>query len=297
MSEARFDRSAEYHPWRPEDGVSTLARRIRALSLHMVHDAKASHIGGCLSMADVLAVLYGGYLRIDGARPTDPGRDRFILSKGHAAAAIYATLALRGFFPFEWLDTYCRDGARLGGHITHRGVPGVELSTGSLGHGLPVGMGMALGLKRTGSPSRVVVLLSDGECDEGSNWESALLAPQFELSNLRVIIDYNRIQSLGRVEEVAELEPFADKWRAFRWNVIEIDGHDLPSIQTALAASDDPATPDGKSRPTAIIARTIKGKGVSFMEDLLRWHYSPPRGDELGRALAEVYGEGGAGAQ
>ncbi|MDT4952903.1 MAG: transketolase [Acidobacteriota bacterium] len=262
--------------------VTGLARRIRADALRMVHRASASHIGTCLSMADLLAVLYGRVLRIDPGRPDWPDRDRFILSKGHGAAIVYAALAERGFFPREWLDTYCQNGSRLGGHISSHNVPGVEVSTGSLGHGLPLGCGMALAGKHDGRPYRVFVMLSDGELDEGSNWESILFAPHHELDNLVAIVDYNKIQSFGSVSEVLELSPLADKWRAFRWAVREIDGHDHTQIEKALT---EPAEP---GRPTVIIAHTIKGKGVSFMEGQLAWHYKSPDAAQLERALEEL---------
>jgi len=258
------------------------ARQIRRHVLRMVHKSRASHVGSCLSIADILAVLYGEVLRVRPAQPDWADRDRFVLSKGHAAAALYATLAERGFFPLEWLDTYCEDGSRLAGHVVHKGVPGVEVSTGSLGHGLPIAVGMALAAKRARADYRVFALLSDGECDEGSNWEAALFAPHHELSNLVAIVDYNRIQSFGRTAEVLCLEPFADKWRAFGWRVEEVDGHDA----RALAAILSQRRADGP--PTVVIAHTVKGKGVSFMEDRLLWHYRSPDATELERALAEL---------
>lgn len=274
------------NPVRSERDSTGLAARIRRHSLKMVHRACASHIGGCLSVADLLAQLYGGWLRVDPERPEWLDRDRFILSKGHAAAALYAILAEIGFFPLQWLDSYCADGARLGGHVMHRYVPGVEVSTGSLGHGLPIALGMALGLKRDHRRARVVVLLSDGECDEGSNWEAALLAPQLRLDNLVVIIDYNRFQGLGRIDEIAALEPLAAKWSAFRWRVRDVDGHDHDQIADALAA-----TPFETDRPSLILAHTIKGKGVSFMEDDLTWHYRSPDDEQLTAALREIDAE------
>jgi transketolase len=260
-----------------------LAGRIRRHTLRMVHRARVSHIGGCLSIADLLAQLYGHWLNVDPARPDWADRDRFILSKGHAAAALYATLAEVGFFPGEWLDTYCVDGGKLGGHVSHDQAPGVEASTGSLGHGLPIGLGMALGLKRDHRSSRVVVLLSDGECDEGSNWEAALLAPHLGLDNLIAIIDYNKMQAMGRVEAVAPLEPLAAKWKAFRWTVREINGHDHAQIGAALAEA-----PFQPRRPSLILAHTVKGKGVSFMENEPVWHYRSPDDRQLAAALAEI---------
>lgn len=262
--------------------VTTLAQRLRAHTLRMVHKANASHVGSCLSMADLLAALYGGVLRVEPSDPDRPERDRFILSKGHGAAIVYAALAEAGFFPVEWLDTYCQDGSPLTGHLTH-GVPGVELSTGSLGHGLPVGCGLALGGKRRNSPFRVFVMLSDGELDEGSNWEAILFAPHHRLDNLVAIVDYNKIQSFGSTKEVLDLDPLAEKWRAFNWSVREIDGHDVEQIQGALEA-----VPFERGKPSAIVAHTVKGKGVSFMEDALAWHYKSPSAEQLAQALAEI---------
>jgi len=262
---------------------ANLARTIRAHALRMVHRANASHIGTSLSMADLLAVLYSHVLRVDPARPDWPDRDRFILSKGHGAAILYAVLAQRGFFPVEWLDTYCQDGSKLAGHITAHGVPGVEVSTGSLGHGLPIGCGMALAGKREGRPYRVFVMLSDGELDEGSNWEAILFAPQHKLDNLVAIVDYNKIQSFGTVKEVLELEPLVDKWRSFRWAVREIEGHDHKQIESALTS-----VPFEPGKPSVIVAHTVKGKGVSFMENQLAWHYKSPNAEQLKQALAEL---------
>jgi transketolase len=261
---------------------AALARQIRRHVLRMVHKSRASHVGSCLSIADILAVLYGEVLRVKPAQPDWADRDRFVLSKGHAAAALYATLAERGFFPLEWLDTYCEDGSRLAGHVVHKGVPGVEVSTGSLGHGLPIAVGMALAAKRARADYRVFALLSDGECDEGSNWEAALFAPHHGLSNLVAVVDYNRIQSFGRTAEVLCLEPFADKWRAFGWRVEEVDGHDVRALAAILSQR------RAEGPPTVVIAHTLKGKGVSFMEDRLLWHYRSPDATELERALAEL---------
>jgi transketolase len=249
----------------------------------MTHHARASHIGSCLSMADVLAVLYGSVLRFDAANPDWADRDRFILSKGHGAAALYATLAESGFFPTEWLEKYCDDGSPLVGHVTQHGIPGVELSTGSLGHGLPVACGMALHARRRGDTHRVFALLSDGELDEGSNWEAALFAPHHKLDNLVVIVDWNKIQSFGRVDEVLPLEPLTDKWRAFGWAVSRVDGHDLGPLDHILGS-----VPLEGDRPSVIIADTVKGKGVSFMEDRLEWHYRSPTDEQLALALKEI---------
>jgi len=255
----------------PSSSVTDLAQTLRAHALRMVHRTNASHIGTCLSMADLLAVLYGRVLRVDVALPEWAERDRFILSKGHGAAILYAVLAELGFFPIEQLDTYCQDGSKLTGHINH-GVAGVEVSTGSLGHGLSIGCGIALAGKREGKLYRVYVLLSDGELDEGSNWD-----------NLVAIVDYNKIQSFGSVEDVLDLHPLADKWRAFRWSVREIDGHDVKQIEDALTSA-----PFEKGRPSAIIAHTVKGRGISYMEDQLAWHYKSPNAEQLALALAEL---------
>ncbi len=249
----------------------------------MTHRAKSSHVGTCFSIAELLASLYGRVLHVDPARPDWPDRDRFVLSKGHGCAALYAVLAERGFFPRSWLDGYYLDGSKLWGHVTHHEVPGVEVSTGSLGHGLGIACGMALAGKRDGAPWWVFTCLSDGECDEGSTWEAILFAPQHRLDNLVAIVDYNKIQSLGTVKEVLDLEPLADKWRSFGWAVREVDGHAIEEVVDALEG-----VPFEKGRPSCVIAHTVKGKGVSFMEDRLLWHYRTPEGDELRQALREL---------
>jgi transketolase len=233
-------------------------------------------------MADVLAVLYSGVLNVNPDEPAWQKRDRFILSKGHCCAGIYAALGLRGFIPIEELETYGRDGSRLMTHISHK-VPGVEFSTGSLGHGLPFGCGKALAAKRQGAPGRTFVLLSDGELDEGTNWEAILFAPQHRLDNLVAIVDYNKIQSLGTVADVLELEPLAAKLRAFRWGVREVDGHDHSAVRDALLA-----VPWDPGRPSCLIAHTTKGKGVDFMENELLWHYRNPGDADLGKALVQI---------
>jgi transketolase len=261
----------------------SLARSIRIGTLRMVHRSRASHVGSGLSIADLLAVLYGLILRVDPARPDWPERDRFLMSKGHAAAALYATLAECGFFPHEWLETYGKDGSRLAGHVVRHGVPGVEFSTGALGHGLAVGCGMALAGRADACTYRTFVLLSDGECDEGSVWESALFAPHHKLDRLVALIDYNKIQSFGTVREVLDLEPLADKWRSFGWLVREIDGHDHCQIREALASA-----PWEKGKPSLVIAHTIKGKGVAYMEGKLAWHYKSPTDEQLAAAIVEL---------
>ncbi|HKV87262.1 MAG TPA: transketolase [Candidatus Dormibacteraeota bacterium] len=266
--------------------LHALARRLRAHSLRMISQAKTSHIGSCLSVADVMAVLYGSVLRFDARKPKWAGRDRLVMSKGHAAAVTYAAVAEAGFIPFERLDEYAHNGGQLYGHVTSVGVPGVELSSGSLGHGLPVGAGMALAGKRDKASWRVFVVMSDGEMDEGSNWEAILFAGHHGLDNLVAIIDYNKIQSLDAVEKTLRLEPLAGKFEAFGWATIEVDGHDIPAVHEALRS-----VPLEKGKPSVVIAHTIKGKGVSWMEGKVIWHYRPPApGEELEAALAEVGG-------
>lgn len=259
-----------------------LAKRIRKHALRMTSRGGSSHIGAVFSMADLVAVLYADILRFDPKRPHWPERDRFILSKGHAGAGIYAALAESGFFPVEKLETHYLDGSLLSGHVSHKGIPGVEFSTGSLGHGLPVGAGMAYAASLDSRQHRVYVLLSDGECDEGSNWEAILFAAHFKLKNLFAVVDYNKIQSLGTVAETLALEPFADKWRSFGWEVREVDGHDHSTLVASLGA------PSNSGRPVCVIAHTTKGKGVSFMENTVLWHYRTARGDEYERALQEL---------
>lgn len=259
-----------------------LARAIRGHALRMVHRSGAPHIGSCLSIADLLAVLYGKILRLDSERPDCPERDRFILSKGHAAAILYAVLAERGFIPMSLLDTYCRDGSVLAGHVSHA-VPGAEFSTGSLGHGLSVGCGMAIGAKREAHSWRTFVLLSDGELDEGSTWEAILFAAHHRLDNLVAIVDHNGYQATGRIEEVLDLGSIAEKLRAFRWVVRSVDGHDGDQIEQVLSE-----VPFAPGSPSAVIAHTIKGKGVSFMEGRLEWHYRSPDAEQLKAALAEM---------
>lgn len=271
---------------RPDPAFTAgLATRIRRHALLMTSRGGSSHIASVFSMADIVAVLYGGVLRVDPARPRWTGRDRFILSKGHAGAGIYAALAERGFFPVATLDAHCRDGSDLSGHVSHKNLPGVELSTGSLGHGLSVGAGMAYAARLDGLAHRVVVLLSDGECDEGSNWEAILFAAHHGLDNLVAVVDYNKIQSLASVAETLGLEPFADKWQSFGWSVVEVDGHDHPQLISAF--TDLPPEP---GRPTCILCHTVKGRGVSFMEHSVLWHYRTARGEELEAALRELDG-------
>ncbi|MEV4347444.1 transketolase [Actinoplanes sp. NPDC049596] len=257
-----------------------LARAVRRHVLRMTNSGRSSHVGSALSCADILAVLYAEVLQVDPAHPDRPDRDRFIMSKGHAGAALYAVLAERGFFDTRLLTQHYRNGSFLSGHVSHVGIPGVELSTGSLGHGLPVGAGLAWQARRTGKTWRTYVLLGDGECDEGTIWESAMFAAHHRLANLVAIVDWNGLQSMGTTEETLALEPFADKWRSFGWDVAEVDGHDHPLLARALR--------EPHEKPLALLARTVKGKGVSFMENQVLWHYRPPDDTELAGAMSEV---------
>jgi len=249
----------------------------------MTSRAKSSHVGSAFSMADIIAVLYGGVLKVDPARPDWDQRDRFVLSKGHAGSCLYAALMERGFFSREVLDTYYANGSVLSGHVSHKGVPGVEFSTGSLGHGLGVATGMAMAARMKGEKQRIVCVLSDGECDEGSNWEALLFAAHHKLDNLVAVIDYNKIQSLASVADTLALEPLADKLRAMNWAVREVDGHDHHALKSVFDS-----LPLEPVRPSAIIAHTTKGKGVSFMEDTVLWHYRTAQGDEYAAAMAEL---------
>jgi transketolase len=264
------------------ESAITFAREIRKLSLQMVYNAKASHIGGALSMTDILAVLYNGVLSIDASDPLDPLRDRFLLSKGHACTSLYATLALKGFFPLSDLNSYAHDGSKFLSHTSHN-IPGIEISAGSLGHALSVSCGLALAAKRKHELWKTYCIVSDGELDEGSNWEAILFAPQLKLDNLIFIVDYNKIQSLGNVTDVIDLSPLRNKFTAFRWEVFEVDGHDHEALKNIFSEA-----LNQNDKPKVIIANTIKGKGISFMEDKLLWHYKSPSEDQLRSALLEL---------
>jgi transketolase len=266
-----------------QGSTTELAKRIRMHCVRMTNRGGSSHIGSALSIADILAVLYAKVLNVDPSRVTDINRDRFILSKGHAGSAVYATLAECGFFPVEKLDTHYQNGSDLSGHVSHKNNPGVEISTGSLGHGLSIGAGFAFSAKLDGRANRTFVLLSDGECDEGSNWEAILFAAHHKLSNLVAVIDYNKIQSLAPVSDTLGLEPFADKWRSFGWEVFEVDGHDHASLHSAFGQ-----LPLHGTKPSVVIAHTTKGKGVSFMENSVLWHYRSPQGPEFEAAMKEL---------
>jgi len=263
----------------PFTEAAGLALAARHEIISMTSAAKASHVASALSVVDVLSVLYSGAANISPANMDDPDRDIVILSKGHSASALYSVLALQGFFPKEWLAKYCNNDAPLGGHVTSKGVPGVELSTGSLGHGLPYGLGIAMSRKKSGAKGRVFVVMSDGECDEGTTWESAMIANHHELDNLVVIVDRNKIQSLTFTEDTLKLEPFADKWIAFGWAAHTVPGHDYGRLTAALTQ---------QTGPTCIIADTTKGKGVDFMENSVLWHYKPPTADDVIKAFEQL---------
>ncbi len=259
------------------------AKEIRRLALIMAHNAKSSHSGGALSMADILAVLYGGKLRITPDTVNDPNRDRFLLSKGHCCASLYAALAIHGFLDKDDLcENYGKDGSIYFSHVSHK-LNGVEMSSGSLGHGFPVACGIAVNGKVRKQDYDTYVLTGDGELDEGSCWEAIMFAAQHKLNHLCLIVDYNKIQSLGDVKDICDLSPLADKFRAFNWNVIEIDGHNCVEIEKAIDSFKKEC-----EKPTAIIANTIKGKGVSYMEGKLLWHYRNPNDEQLKQALEEL---------
>lgn len=261
-----------------------LAWLIRRHGIEMTHLSGGSHIGAVLSAADIIAVLYADIMHYDPENPKWDGRDRFIMSKGHAGAAIYAALAESGFFDTAELKTHYQNGSRLSGHVSHH-LPGVDFSTGSLGHGLCAAAGMALAAKQDGKHHRVFAVLGDGECDEGSVWEAALFANQYRLENLVAIVDHNHMQSLDTCEKTLELEDFGAKWRAFGWNVIELNGHDHEALQAALADTHNPG-----HKPTVVIANTVKGKGISFMENDILWHYRFPHdGWEYDGAVNELH--------
>ena len=264
-------------------GLDAVARRIRGHVVMMVHRASAAHLAPALSCVDILVAAYWRVLAVDPARPDDPARDRLIFSNGQAAAALYAALAERGFFPSARLETYGMSGSLLGEHPARGCAPGVEATTGSPGHGLPVGVGTALAGRLHHRPYRTYVSMSDGECSEGSVWEAALLAPAHRLERLAVIIDHDASLAKGRGAGGLTLDPLRAKWEAFGWSAKEIDGHDLPALVGALAA-----VPDGSGRPVAIVAHTTRGKGVSFVEGNGDWHHRVPSAAECAAALQEL---------
>jgi transketolase len=259
------------------------ARQIRRHAIDMVYRAKQGHPGGDMSVTDILAVLYFGVLRLDTANPNDPKRDRFVLSKGHCTGALYATLAEKGFFPVEQLKTYMQPLSRLNGHPNRNYTPGVETNTGPLGHGMPVAVGIAIAGQIDKADYRTFVVVGDGELQEGSNWEAAMTAGHRKLANLTLIVDRNGLQQGARTEDTAALDPLADKWRAFGWEVVEVDGHDHDALLSMLAA---PVA--GRSRPLCVIARTHKGQGVSYMQDQVSWHHGVPNQAQYELALQEI---------
>ncbi len=272
----------------PDDEQARLrdaARRVRERIVETVWAAGAGHVGGALSQTDLLVALYHKFLRVDPADPRWPERDRFVLSKGHGGIGLACVLADRGFFPVEELRAFGRTGHRLGMHLDHGRVPGVEASTGSLGHGLGIAVGLALGARVQRQAWRTFCLLSDGECYEGSVWEAALAAPALGLARLTAIVDRNRLTMDGMTEALVPLEPLVEKWRAFGWRALACDGHDFAAIAGALAS----AIAD-ETRPTVVIADTVKGKGVDFMEGVAKWHYGGLDATDYARALACVRG-------
>lgn len=262
-----------------------LAWLIRRHGVEMTHISHGSHIGAILSVADIVAVLYNDVANISPENLKDENRDRIILSKGHAGAAIYAALAEKGFFDREELKTHYADGSRLSGHVSHKGIPGVEISTGSLGHGACVAAGMALNAKLDKKPYYTYAIVGDGECDEGSIWEMALFANQFKLNQFVVVVDHNKMQSLDFCENTLSLAPFTEKWKAFGWNVLDVDGHNHEELRVAFAKAKESV-----DKPTVIVANTVKGKGISFMEFDILWHYRFPHdGEEYDGALKELH--------
>jgi transketolase len=263
--------------------LKAMSNLIRKDIVKMVLDAGSGHPGGSLSVADIVSVLFFDVMTHDPSNPCWEGRDRFILSKGHACPAVYAALAEGGYFPREELDTLRKFGSRLQGHPDMCKLPGLEASTGSLGQGLSIASGLALAMKMDGKPNRVYCLMGDGELDEGQIWEAAMTASHFGLDNLCGIVDRNGLQIDGRTDDIKTLEPLADKWRAFGWNVIEIDGHNVTEISGAMHRFRHT-----HFRPTVLIAHTIKGKGVSFMENQAGWHGKAPSREQAETALMEL---------
>jgi len=269
------------------DGLRETARQIRLLDLKTVFHAGAGHIGGEMSAIDILTTLYFHTLRVDPKNPDDPLRDRFILSKGHTACALYVTLALRGFIDRDLLATFLKPNSPLNGHPNRVKVAGIETNTGPLGHGLPVGIGMAKAAKISSEDWRVFVLCGDGELQEGSNWEAAMAASQFKLDNLTLIVDHNRLQQGARLAETNALAPITEKFTAFGWSTTEIDGHDIGQIATVLDRNNATA-----NRPTCVVAHTNKGQGISFMSDRVEWHHKVPNKAQYEQALQELQAAG-----
>lgn len=263
--------------------LQRIAYELRKMTLEMVRRANSGHIGGSFSLAEILSVLYFDWLHIDPARPRMPERDRLILSKGHCSPALYAALAKRGYFPQEELSGFRSLDSRLSGHVEMNHIPGVDMSTGSLGQGLSVGVGMALSARAYGQDFRTYVILGDGELQEGQVWEAAMAAGNYRLDRLTAIVDRNRLQLDGGTEEIMPLEPLSDKFRAFHWHVVGVDGHEVGELEDALRAADEE-----RARPTVMIADTVKGKGVSAFENQIRFHGGRPTAEEYGIAFTEL---------
>jgi transketolase len=261
------------------------SRKLRGRIIKMIQDANCAHLGSSLSCIDILTVLYWKVMNVTPETASSPDRDRFILSKGHAATSLYSTLAFKGFFDKKLLDTFHKDGTLLAEHPVAHSLPGIEAATGSLGHGLPIACGLALAAKLQNKNYKVYVVMSDGECNEGSNWEAALFASAKKLDNIIAFIDYNKWQATGRSDEVLGIAPLSEKWEKFGWETHEINGHDLEAIYEAATHAKN-KSPNGK--PTMIVCNTIKGKGVSFMEDDNNWHYRAPNEEEFQKALVEL---------
>lgn len=269
------------------DNLELTATQIRKRILQMHAKAGSSHIGSAFSIVDILTVIYCRIVNITAQTAKDEKRDRVLLSKGHGGSALYAALASKGILPEAYLDNYCLDGGKLCGHCDHFELAGIEAATGSLGHGLPLANGMALAAKTDNRSSRIFVIMGDGECNEGSVWEAAMFAAHYRLDNICVIVDRNRFQGMGETEKVMGLSPLLEKWQAFGWAGEKINGHDLKQIEEALSK-----IPFEKNKPAVVIAETVKGKGVSFMENRLEWHYKSPNMDEVRRAMEELNSSG-----
>lgn len=262
------------------DDLKQISRKIRKHILKMIFASQSSHIGAALSIVDILVLLYFQIMKIDSKNPSDPLRDKFILSKAHGSAALYATLAEKGIIPLQYLEKYYVDEGILPGHLDTFSSPGIEFSAGSLGHGFPVAIGMAISNLQSSNPGRIFVIIGDGECNEGSIWEGIMLASHLKLTNLTAIVDYNKIQSFGRTNDVINQEPIGDRWKSFGWDVFEVDGHNFTELYDAFQQS--------HTKPKVIIAHTVKGKGVSFMENKLEWHYKSPNQEQYDLALNEI---------
>lgn len=262
--------------------MNNITKSIRKSILHMVHYSQSSHVGTCLSCVEILYALYFSVMKIDPQTPLFHNRDKFILSKGHGSAALYATLAERGYFPKDYLNHFYVDGGILPGHVDMMAVPGLEVSAGSLGHGLSIGVGMAIANRQMHNPGRIFVLLGDGECNEGSVWEAVMLASQLKLTNMTAIVDYNQLQGFGRNSEILNQDNLRERWESFGWEAYQIDGHDVEAVTNLLNQA--------HQAPKVIVAQTIKGKGVSFMEDRLEWHYKSPNDEQFEQAVREVDG-------